>query len=200
MKGVFVVVTAAIALGGCVSDGRGRYVNVDDDVYGRKDKLEYPQKSRVVSEMVGRMLSDPDFSEIYATAMERAEKRGHKRPTVVIREIEDNTTAGASDSRMTGQMRKELKAALRKTRKFAIIDLYERTRMTSDVDAEVSSGARDDSVQSIGEYEAGDFFMYGELSRESVGERVFYHFFNLRLVDPATGNEIWSDSAKIGKM
>ena len=198
MKEMLIIVAAA-ALSGCVADRSG-YVNVDDDVYGRKDGLEYPQKSRVVAEMVGKMLSDPDFSEVYAAASERAAKRGHKRPTVVIREIEDNTTPGASDSQTTSQMRKELKAELRKTKKFAIIDLYERERMKGDIIPEVDGGAKPDNLQNVGEYEAGDFFMHGEVTKESVGRKVFYHFFNLRLVDPITGGEIWSDTVKIGKM
>ena len=200
MKRAFVIVAAVIALEGCVSNGRGRYVNTEDDVYGQKDRLEYPQKSRVVAEMVGRMLSDPDFSGMYAIAVERAEKRGHKRPTIVIRDIEDNTRPGASDFLTTSQMHKELKIALRNTKMFAIIDLYERARMADDMIKEPDGGGRPDNVQNFGVYEAGDFFMYGELTMESVEERVFYHFFNLRLVDPVTSNEIWSDTVKIGKM
>ena len=189
----------AIVLTGCAAD-RGRYVSADDDFYGRKDRLEYTQKSRVVSEMVEKMMSDPDFSEVYAVAKDRAEGRGHRRPTIVVREIEDNTRAGNSDFLTTSQMRKELKTALRKTKMFAVVDLQERERMVNDSDVEVSGGARNDNSQSVGEYESGDFFMYGELALESVGGRVFYHFFNLRLVDPVTGGEIWSDTVRIGKM
>ena len=192
-------VCAAAAMSGCVSNRSG-YVNVDDDVYGRRDRLEYTQKSRVVGEMVGRMLSDPDFTEMYAIAKERATKRGHRRPTVVIREIENNTRPGASDLRTTSQMRKELKAALRKTGKFAVIDLYERERMKNTVIGGIDSGGSADNLQHVGEYDSGDFFMSGELTMESTGGKVFFHFFNLRLVDPVTGGEIWSDTVKIGKM
>ena len=175
-------VCAAAAMSGCVSNRSG-YVNVDDDVYGRRDRLEYTQKSRVVEEMVGRMLSDPDFTEMYA-----------------IGEIENNTRPGASDLRTTSQMRKELKAALRKTGKFAVIDLYERERMKNTVIGGIDSGGSADNLQHVGEYDSGDFFMSGELTMESTGGKVFFHFFNLRLVDPVTGGEIWSDTVKIGKM
>ena len=198
MKGMLVV-CVAVAVTGCVADRSG-YVNVDDDVYGRKDRLEYTQKSRMVGEMVGRMLSDPDFTETYAVAKERAAKRGHRRPTVVIREIEDNTKPGASDSQTTSQMRKELKAELRKTGKFAVIDLYERERMKGTLIGGIDSGGSADNLQHVGEYDAEDFSMSGELRMESTGEKVFFHFFNLRLVDPVTGDEIWSDTVKIGKM
>lgn len=198
MKGMLVAFAAA-AMAGCVSNRSG-YVNEEDDVYGRKDRLEYTQKSRMVGEMVGRMLSDPDFGETYAVAKERAAKRGHRRPTLVIREIEDNTRPGASDSQTTSQMRKELKSAIRKTGKFAVIDLYERERMKDTVIGGIDNGGSADNLQHVGEYDAEDFTMSGELRMESTGEKVFFHFFNLRLVDPVTGGEIWSDTVKIGKM
>lgn len=193
------VVCVAVAVTGCVADRSG-YVNVDDDVYGRKDRQEYTQKSRMVGEMVGMMLSDPAFTETYAVAKERAAKRGHRRPTVVIREIEDNTRPGASDSQTTSQMRKELKAELRKTGKFAVIDLYERERMKGTLIGGIDSGGSAENLQHVGEYDAEDFSMSGELRMESTGGKVFFHFFNLRLVDPVTGDEIWSDTVKIGKM
>ncbi|MBR2355051.1 MAG: hypothetical protein IKJ89_03350 [Kiritimatiellae bacterium] len=198
MKGMLVAFVAA-AMAGCVSNRSG-YVNVEDDVYGRRDRLEYTQKSRMVGEMIGRMLSDPDFTETYAVAKERAAKRGHRRPTVVIREIEDNTRPGTSDSQTTSQMRKELKTELRKTKKFTVIDLYERERMKGTVIGGIDSGGSADNLQHVGEYDAEDFSMSGELRMESTGEKVFFHFFNLRLVDPVTGDEIWSDTVKIGKM
>ena len=46
MKRAFAIVSALIAMAGCVSDGRGRYVNPEDDVYGRRESLEYPQKRK----------------------------------------------------------------------------------------------------------------------------------------------------------
>ena len=198
MKGMWVAFVAA-AMAGCVSN-RGGYVNVEDDVYGRKDHLEYTQKSRMVGEMVGRMLSDPYVTKMYAIAKERATKRGHSLPTVVIGDIEDNTMPGGSDFETTSQIRKELKVELRKTGMFSVIDLYERERMTDTVIAGINSGSAKDNLQHYGEYDAEDFKMSGELQRESTGEKVFFHFFNLRLVDPVKGGEIWSDTVKIGKM
>lgn len=198
MKRILIVCTVA-AMSGCISNRSG-YVNVDDDVYGRRDCLEYTQKSRVVGEMISRMLSAPDFTEVYAVAKERATKRGHRKPMVVVREIEDNTKPGVSDSQTTSQMRKELKSALRKTGKFTVIDLYERERMKGVVMGGVDSGGVADNLQHVGEYDAEDFSMSGELRMESTGGKVFFHFFNLRLVDPVTGDEIWSDTVKIGKM
>ena len=198
MKGILIAFTV-VAMVGCVSNRSG-YVDVEDDVYGRRDRLEYTQKTRMIDEMVGRMLSNPNFTEMYAVAKERAINRGHRKPTVVVREIEDNTKPGASDSQSTSQMRKELKSALHKTGKFSVIDLYERERMKNTVIGGVDSGGGADNLQHIGEYDAEDFSMSGELRMESTGGKVFFHFFNLRLVDPVAGDEIWSDTVKIGKM
>lgn len=194
---IMMLIAMVVVMAGC-STGDGRYVNPDDDVFGGKDRLEYPQKSRAVVEMVERMVTDPDFTDIYNVACDRAKKRSHSRPTIVIRTIEDNTEPGTSDARSTGQMRKELKTALRKTRKFAVIDFYEREKMKRGVITEVNGGAKSGNTESVGEYESGDFFMYGELTKDEADGR-HYHFFNLRLVDPVTGDEIWGDTVKVAK-
>ena len=192
---IFILLTV-IMLAGCRS---GRYRNPDDDVFGDKRNFEYPQKSRAIPEMVDKLLKDPAFSELYADAVKRAEKRGHRLPTIVISRIEDNTLVGGSDFTATNQIHKELKTALRKTRMFAVIDLYERAKMTDVVESEANGGAKSDNLESVGEYEAGDFMMFGELSKEDVVERVYFHFLNLRLVDPVTGDEVWSDTVKVAK-
>ena len=194
---LFMLVVAVFS--GCATETSGHYKSAGDDVFGRKERFEYPQKNQAIAEMVGRLLTDPDFTDLYSTAMARAQKRGHKRPTVIIREIEDNTQAGGSDVRSTRQIRTELKAALRKTRKFAVIDTYERAKMTKVVLHDIDAGATADTNESFGEYESGDFVMFGELSKDKVGGRVYYHFLNLRMIDPVTGTEIWSDTVKVCK-
>ena len=196
---LFLSLLAAAVFAGCATETSGYYKNSRDDAFGRKETFEYPQKSQAIAEMVGRLLTDPDFTDLYSTAMARAQKRGHKRPTVIIREIEDNTQAGGSDARSTRQVRTELKAALRKTRMFAVIDTYERAKMTNVVLHDIDAGAKADNNESFGEYESGDFVMFGELSKDNVGGRVYYHFLNLRMIDPVTGTEIWSDTVKVTK-
>lgn len=194
---LMMLIAMVTVMAGC-STGGGQYANPDDDVFGSKDRLAYPQKSRAVVEMVERMVTDPDFKDIYNVALERAKKRGHARPTVVIGTIEDNTKAGVSDARSTGPMRKELKTTLRKTRMFAVIDFYEREKMKGSAITEVNGGAKSDNAESVGEYESGDIFMSGELTKDEANGR-HYHFFNLRLDDPVTGGEIWSDTVKVAK-
>ena len=201
MKNMMAIAAMAALMSGCVlaPDRRGGYGDADADVHGSRERMEYPQRSRAISERVGRMLTDPDFENFYAIAVERAAKRGHRRPTVVIKEIEDNTRAGVSDSRTTGQIHRELKTALRKTRKFAVIDIHERLRSADVGSDEVDGGARADNGQNFGEYEAGDFHLFGEIAAENVSGRVYFHFLNLRMVDPVTGDEIWSDTVRMRK-
>ena len=198
MKKLGMAILAAALAAGCQTAPTSRYGDVDDDVYGRKDKMEYTQQSRSIDDMIGQMLTDPDFTEFYEEAAGRAAVRGHKRPTVIVGKIEDNTRAGSNDYLSTSQMRTELKAALRKTRKFTVIDLQERARMKETASADADSGAAGDNLQSIGEYSAGDFTMEGELARESTGSS-YFHFFNLWMTDTSSGLEIWNDTVRIRK-
>ena len=197
MKTGMLVLAAALAAG-CAMAPTGRYGNPDDDVYGRKERMEYTQKSRSVAEMLGRMVTDPDFTDIYGRAEKRAAARGHQRPTVIVGRIEDNTHPGSNDCLSTLQMRQELKAELRKTKLFAVIDLAERQRMQRNVVADSNGGAANDNLQAIGAYAAGDFTMEGELLQESSGSSHF-HFFDLRLTDTTSGVEVWSDIVRIRK-
>lgn len=198
MKKLGMTMLLAALAAGCQTAPASRYGAADDDVYGRKEKMEYTQKSRSVDEMFEAMKTDPDFTELYNDALERAKARGHKRPTVIVGKIEDNTHPGSNDYVATSQMRKELKTALRKTQLFAVIDLQERARMKRTTIDDVDGGAEGVNLQSIGEYSAGDFTMEGELARESTGSS-YFHFFNLWMTDTSSGVEIWSDTVRIRK-
>jgi uncharacterized protein (TIGR02722 family) len=198
MKKLGMALALAALAAGCQTAPTSRYGDVDDDVYGRKDKMEYTQQSRSVDDMIGQMLADPDFSDFYEAAQTRAASRGHKRPTVIVGKIEDNTRPGSNDYLSTSQMRTELKEALRKTKKFAVVDLQERTRMKKTAGADADSGAAGDNLQSVGEYSAGDFTMEGELRMTHTGG-AYFHFFNLRMTDMASGEEAWSDTVRIRK-
>lgn len=182
---------------GCQTAPKSRYGDVNDDVYGDKRKMEYTQQIQSVEEVVGKLETDPDFADIYQDAMERAITRGHKRPTVLVDKIEDNTQAASNDYE-TAQMRTELKTALRKTRLFRIIDLQERELMKQSVIAEVDGGARGDNLGSVGDYDASDFTMRGEIVRKPIGG-VWFHCLNLLMVDTSSGDVAWSDTVKIRK-
>lgn len=187
---------AAAVLAGCETVPKSRYGDVNDDVYGNKAKMEYTQQVQAVEEIVGKLLTDPDFEDIYADAKARAEARGHKRPTVmVVWPIQP--LPGHSDYE-TSQMRTELMTALRKTRLFRVVDLQEREMMKQMVIAEADSGARGDNTQHIGDYEASDFVMRGKIVREHI-DGSWFHCFNLLMVDTASGNPAWSDTVKIRK-
>lgn len=196
-KAALAAALAAAVLAGCETAPKSRYGDVNDDVYGNKAKMEYTQQVQSVEEVVGLLNTDPDFSDFYADAKARAEARGHKRPTVLVGLIENNTGPGSNDYE-TAQMRTELKTALRKTRLFTVIDLQERERMKKTVITEVDGGARRDNVQAIGEYDAGDFVMTGEITRKCT-DGVWFHFLNLLMVDTSSGDVAWSDTVKIRK-
>lgn len=198
MLRTLLLMLVVMILAGCATGSSGHYRNAGDDVFGSVQKMEYPQKSRAITEMIGRLLTDPQFKNLYSTATERAKKRGHRLPTVIICEIEDNTEAGGTDA-STAQIRRELKNALRKTGMFAIIDIGERAKMANVVLHEPDAGAKDDNNASYGEYWSGDFLMRGELSKDDVAGRVYFHFLNLWMTDPVTGAEIWGDTVKVSK-
>lgn len=196
-KAALAAALAVAVLAGCETVPKSRYGDVNDDVYGNKAKMEYTQQVQAVEEVVGLLNTDPDFSDFYVDAKARAEARGHKRPTVLVGLIENNTGPGSNDYE-TAQMRTELKTALRKTRLFAVIDLQERARMKDIGIAEVDGGARRDNIQSIGEYDAGDFVMTGEITRKYT-DGVWFHFLNLLMVDTSSGDVAWSETVKIRK-
>lgn len=197
MKRLGMAILLAALAAGCETAPKNRYGDVNDDVYGDKRKMEYTQQVQAVEEVVGRLETDPDFKDFYANAKSRAEARGHKRPTVAVGKIENNTGPGSNDYE-TAQMRQELKTALRKTRLFTVVDLQERERMKRTVLAEADGGARGDNIQSIGGYDASDFTMTGEIVRKPTGG-VWFHCLNLLMTDTSSGDEAWSDTVKFRK-
>lgn len=195
MKRLGLAVLIVTVASGCATS---RYGDVDDDVYGSKTRMEYTQQSRAVAEMVEKMLSDPDFDVFYQEALERAAARGHRRPTVIVARFEDNTHPGSNDFETLSQVRRELMTALRKSRKFTVIDLQDRELLIQTSIAEKESGAKDDNLQRIGEYDSGDFKMEGEIQRRNAGKS-WFHFLNLSMTDTASGDEAWGDSVRIRK-
>ena len=76
------LLVGVIALTGCVShSGSSGYVNEGVLVFDRPEKLTQSEQSRLVADIVGRMLTDPTFSDRYAEKMK--EKTGGKLPIVV---------------------------------------------------------------------------------------------------------------------
>lgn len=184
---------------GCTS----LYGDPDEDVYGRQHRLEYSQKSRAIQELVGRVQHDPGVAKFYGDTLDLAETRGHDLPVILVGDIEDNTGSGESDYAATAQIRDELKAELRATGRFDVIDLATRQRMWELVSKDADSGASGENVQSHGKYLPGDLVLEGELRRDRAsgnrGGLVYYHFLNLRLLNPQTGLEVWQGSARFRK-
>ena len=182
---------------GCQTAPTSRYGDVDDDIYGRKDKMEYTQKSRSVTEAVEAILTDPDFTYSYKAAMKRAKKRGHARPVIIVNQIEAGEDPETTNYEATSQMRKELKMALRKTRKFLVVDLQERALMNRTVIEDVDGGAAGGNLDSYENYAAAEFVMTGDLQKESTGN-IYFHFFNLQMTDTSSGTE-WNEIVRMRK-
>ena len=137
MDKMLFAVVLALAVTGCdtVRPGPRRgYMNHDDDVFGRTDRMEYTQKHRSVADVFEKMRIDETVN--YIAAKERAKARvkaAHPdlapdvvekiaKPTIAVRPIENNTGDGRSDSAVTGQMYREIITQLRKTGMFEIIE------------------------------------------------------------------------------
>lgn len=216
MKRLGMTILLAALAAGCQTAPTSRYGDMNDDIYGRKDTMEYTQKNRSVDEMIEAMLSDPRFTPFYNAARERAAALGHPLPVVIVGTIEDNTEAGSNDYLATSQMRKELMEALGKTGQFAVSDLQERERMKRIVIEDVAAGAQRtaqitiideddepertdfDNIDSIRRYQSGDFTMEGELKRDRTGNS-YFHFFNLWLTDTRSGLKVWNGSVGLRK-
>lgn len=183
---------------GCVSRAKSGYISTDDDVYGRSRNLEYTQKSRSVTLMIERMLTDPLFSEKYAAAQVRA---GGRRPTISVDRIENN--ADERGDAVTAQMYSEVITALRKTGKFDLVDRPKRLGMTRANVRAVNDGESSDVIQGIGSYTPADFTLKGELRREVSRENnrtVYHHFANFSILGSADGTTFWSDSIPFAKV
>ena len=139
------------------------------------DKQGPEQKSLAVTELVEKMVNDPDVAYVYATALERAKSNGHPRPTIIVHNF--SVGSGAGDESDASQMQVDVKIALQKTQKFSIVGKSESM------------------------YEAGDFFMFGELTRErgDIGGKDYHNYITLWLSDPVAKVELWRDKARIGK-
>lgn len=198
MKRLGMTILAAALAAGCQTAPTSRYGDVDDDIYGRKDKMEYTQQSRSVTEAIEAMLTDPEFTDFYKLAKKRAKARGHVRPVVIVDKIEAGADPETTNYEATSQMRTELKEALRKTKKFLVVDLQERALMTGTVIADVDGGAAGGNLDSYNSYAAGEFVMAGELKQTSTGGS-YFHFFNLRMTDTASGVETWNETVRIRK-
>jgi len=202
MDKMLFAVVLALAATGCETARPGPrrgYMNPNDDVFGRTDRMEYTQKHLSIVNIFEKMRTDPMFTEQYDAARSRAIAAKRKRPTIAVRPIENNTGDGRSDSVATGQMYREIITQLRKTGLFEMIDYARRSQMKKTVVAAVDDGENPANLQSIGEYTSADFILTGELKRERTddGDRVVYHhFLNLEMTDTSTGTVFWSDTAQ----
>lgn len=207
MKTLKTLTTAGLLLAVCCSVGcngavSSPYVPKDEDVLGRASRFEHRQKSRSVEESVDRMLTDPTFDGSYREVAERAQAAGRKLPVLAVKPILNNTGDGRSDSAATRQMFEALKAALRKTGKFEVVDYTQRQSLLKTVIEGNNTGDDGGALQAIGAYRSPNLVLTGDIRRDETedrGRRVYFHFLNLEIQSTATGTVFWSDTVEVGK-
>lgn len=197
-NGFWVAVFAAlVAVAGCASSGSGsRYVNEETLVFESADTLTQSERSRLVTEVVERMLTDPTFSVRYA-AKKKAKSDG-SLPVVALSALENNVGDGRSDSLAMGQFSRELMVALRKTGKFDVIDDLANPALVNRVMTGNDNGETMAAAQNFGDYAPPDFYVSGDL-RRFLDSGIYTHCLNLQMLDTSTRRVFWSDTAKILK-
>ena len=199
MKNVFgaVVVVALFVVAGCASsEPTSGYVNEETLVFDRADVLTQSERSRLVTEVVGRMLTDPMFSLRYAEK-KKAKSEG-VLPVVSLSALENNVGDGRSDSLAMGQFSKELMVALRKTGKFDVIDDLANSALVNRVMTGNDNGETMAAAQNFGDYAPPDFYVTGDV-RRFFEAGIYTHCLNIQMLDTATRRVFWSDTAKILK-
>ena len=191
------LLVGVIALTGCVShSGSSGYVNEGVLVFDRPEKLTQSEQSRLVADIVGRMLTDPTFSDRYAEKMK--EKTGGKLPIVAFSALENNVSDGRSDSVAMGQFTRELMVALRKTGKFDVIDDVANPALVNRLMSGNDAGETVAFAQNFGDYAPPDFYVTGDV-RRFFDDGIYTHCLNLQMLDTSTRRVFWSDTAKILK-
>jgi hypothetical protein len=187
----------AIALAGCVSrSGSSGYVNEEALVFDRPETLTQSERSRLVVDVVGRLLTDPTFSAKYAEKMNA--KSDGKMPIVAFSALENNVNDGRSDSAAMGQFTRELMVALRKTGKFDVIDDVANPALVNRLMSGNDAGETVAAAQNFGDYAPPDFYVTGDI-RRFFDDGIYTHCLNLQMLDTSTRRVFWSDTAKILK-
>ena len=187
---------------GCHGVASSPYVSRDEDVLGRASKFEHRQKARSVEEAVARMFTDPTFDESYREVADQAKAAGRKRPVLAVKPILNNTGDGRSDSVATRQVFEAIKASLRKSGKFEVVDYTQRQNLIKTVTDGNNYGDDGGAIQGIGGYRSPNLILTGDIRRDETEDRgrmVYFHFLNLEIQSTATGTVFWSDTVEVGK-
>lgn len=186
-----------IATAGCVSRSNpSGYVNEETLVFDRPDVLTQSERSRLVADVVGRLLTDPTFSAKYTEKMKA--KSDGKLPIVAFSALENNVKDGRSDSAAMGQFSKELMVAFRKTGRFDVIDDVANPVLVNRLMSGNDAGETVAAVQNFGDYAPPDFYVTGDI-RRFLDDGIYTHSLNLQMLDTSTRRIFWSDTVKILK-
>lgn len=192
-----VLFAAAAFLAGCANPRPG-YGRPGEIRFGSPAQPTASEKAAMCADAVEKLLLDPVFSAKYEA--KKASLAGGAFPTIACAPIENNVRWDSrSDAAATGQMTRDLLAALRKTGRFEVTDDLVAKRVLDRLSKGVDELGEDSGqLSGIGSFASVDYYMTGDLSGDDSGG-VWTYVLNLELTDTATKNVFWGDSVKIEK-
>lgn len=191
------ILVATALVSGCAT----QYVSNEDVYLGDADKLTQSEKKTMASEALEQLQNDPTFTRVYnkkkAALEKKAEEKGEPAdlPLVAASPIKNLMRDGASDSRATGQLSRDIQTLLRQTGLFDVVDKL----ATPDILDQLMKGENEEGesggLENFGAYHAPDLWLTGELRKEKDG-RIYTYTLNLELTDTATKRVFWSNTVE----
>ena len=191
-------VAGLLAAAGCVSSEalrcaqqRARYADPNAIVAGTPDSATMYDLESAVTELMEQMRSSPRFSEEYADATNsmRQAKSTKRRPMVVVAFLENRTT-----QRVQGRLdavRDTISTSLFNSGLFDVKDDEATAKILSRIVWGVDGGMEKGTLlQTIGERDAPDFMLTGELRQFEDGG-VYTYRLALAIHSFRTGATIW---------
>ena len=191
------VLVATALVSGCATT----YVSNEDVYLGDADKLTQSEKKTMASEALEQLQNDPTFTRVYNKKKAALEKKAAEKgepadlPLVAASPIKNLMRDGASDSRATGQLSRDIQTLLRQTGLFDVVDKL----ATPDILDQLMKGENEEGesggLENFGAYHAPDLWLTGELRKEKDG-RIYTYTLNLELTDTATKRVFWSNTVE----
>lgn len=177
------------------------YVSNEDVYLGDSDKLTQSEKKTMASEALEQLQNDPAFTRVYNKKKAALEKKAAEKgeepelPLIASSPIKNLMRDGASDSRATGQLSRDIQTLLRQSGLFDVVDKL----ATPDILDQLMKGENEEGesggLDNFGSYHAPDLWLTGELRKEKDG-RIYTYTLNLELTDTATKRVFWSNTVE----
>jgi len=194
------IAAVLVVTAGCQSPNPG-YVAAGDTHFVSPVALTASEKILLAEKLCSALYVDPTFSANYQAKVAglKKTKKGKILPVIAVQPFENNTRNGQNDSEATRQLVLEIISRLRKSGRFIVLN----DQWTVETISRATAGTRQlgengDAVQNIGEFEAPDYVMGGDLFREVDGN-IYTHSLNAHITDMANRQVFWNDTFRVGK-